>query len=221
MQRIKLVFSGVLKLMVVCLMLLSFVQDNSIIPDDYPVTNLMLRNNCKEKCIDVIYSFDKAWFKNKVLKEVLVFHVYTDNFRMAIFHCKFDFFHPDFIKAIELRKDKGMNKYDVVDEKTKAKYIPRFYGAALEIDKSYFRTKQNIFLGITKSNALKRFGNPVNDKITQGLEILEWHFQGDMSLAKTGQKLSGKIAKHSFGYHVKMYFKTDHLVALIIRNDVP
>src|ERR1700704_2405435 len=58
--------------------------------DDYPITQNMLTcsdhsSACEIKYGDIV-SLDKIWFTNDALKQSLVFEMYTDGFRNAIFH---------------------------------------------------------------------------------------------------------------------------------------
>jgi len=63
-----------------------------VIPDNYPVTNEMfgydVKSNGREIKSGNIRSLDKVWFRNDTLKQILVFELYTDNFRNIIFHFK-------------------------------------------------------------------------------------------------------------------------------------
>ncbi|MFH0896095.1 MAG: hypothetical protein V2A54_16805 [Bacteroidota bacterium] len=208
-------------LFVFALILLSFKSDNYIIPDDYPVTNEMFKDCRTEKNIEEVFSFDKAWFKNQELGEVLIFELYTDYHRSAIYHCKSDFLFSDLIKQVELHRKTGASTFDLADEGKKQKVFKKFFDNSVEIDKSYFRTNQGISLGICKSDAIKKYGNPSSDTAINNIIILKWDFQGDYAIAETGDKPKGKVAKDSFGFHVIMYFKLDKLVAMILINDIP
>jgi hypothetical protein len=207
-------------LFVFALILLSFKSDNYFIPDDYPVTNEMFKNCQLQKDIDGVFSFDKAWFKNQDLGEVLIFELYTDYHRLAIYHCKSEFLISDLIKQVELHRKTGMSTFDLADEEKKQKVFKKFFDNSEEIDKSYFKTKQDIRLGISKSDALKKYGNHSMDTIINNIAVLKWDFQGSYAIAETGEKPKGKVAKDSFGFHVVMYFKMDKLVAMILKNDI-
>jgi hypothetical protein len=216
MMTIKLI-----RLFVLALTLPSFKGDSYIIPDDYPVTNAMFEKFRSEINIDEVFSFDKAWFKNQEMGEVLIFYLYTDYFRLAIFHCKSDFFFSDFIKQVELHRKTGMSTFDLVDEKKKQEVLKKFYDNSVEIDKSYFRTTQGTRLGISRSDAISKYGIPSSDTSMNRIRILKWDFQGEYAIEEFGEKPKGKIAKDSFGYHVIMYFKMEKLVAMILINDIP
>jgi hypothetical protein len=200
---------------------LSFSSDNYIIPDDYPVTNDMFKRNYHEKNIESVLSHDnEIFFKNTELNETLYFELYTDYYRVAIYHFKVDFLFPPLIKQIDLwQKKDGMDVLADVDKKLQT--IKKFIDCSEEIDKSYFKTTQGICLGINKATAIKKYGKVNSDTLLNDIDILKWDFQGDELLAATGEKPIGKIAKNSFGYHVIMYFKMDKLVAMILNNDIP
>lgn len=203
------------------IIILSFKSDNYFVPDDYPVTNEMLKNCQTKSDIDGIFSFDKAWFKNQELGEVLIFELYTDYHRLAIYHCKSNFLFSDLIKQVELHRKIGTSTFDLADEEKKQKVFNKFFDNSKEIDKSYFKTKQGIILGISKSDAIKKYGNPHTNTIINSIDVLKWDFQGSYAIAETGEKPNGKVAKDSFGFHVVMYFKSDKLVAMILKNDIP
>jgi hypothetical protein len=210
-----------IRLLLLLLTLASFKGDSYIIPDDYLVSNAMFEKFRSEINIEGVFSFDKAWFKNQELGEVLIFYLYTDYFRLAIFHCKSDFFFPDFIKQVELHRKTGMSTFDFVDEKEKQEGLKKFYENSEEIDISYFRTKQGIRLGISRSDAIRKYGIPGSDTSMNNLRILKWDFQGEYAIEEFGEKPKGRIAQDSFGYHVIMYFKMEKLVAMILKNDIP
>jgi hypothetical protein len=203
------------------LILLSFSSDKYIIPDDYPVTNDMFKRNYHEKNIAGVFSHEnEIYFKNTELNETLIFELYTDYYREAIYHFKADFLFPPLIKQIDLwQKKDGMHVLTDVDKKLQT--IKKFIDSSEEIDKSYFKTTQGIRLGINKEEAIKKYGIANSDAFLNDVEILKWDFQGDELLAATGEKPFGKIAKNSFGYHVIMYFKMNKLIAMILNNDIP
>ena len=208
-------------LFVIALFLLAFTSDIYFVADDYPVTNKMFKDCQSKKEIDGVFSFDKAWFKNNEIGEVLIFELYTDYHRLAIYHCKSDFLFSDLIKQVELHRKTGTSTFDLADEGKKQKVFEKFFDNSMEIDKSYFKTKQGIRLGISKSEAIKKYGNPCSETIINNIAVVKWDFQGDYAIAETGEKPKGKVAKNSFGFHVAMYFKLDKLVAMILKNDIP
>ena len=203
------------------LLLLSFTTDNYIIPDDYLVTNEMLKDFHGEKNVDGVFSFDKAWFKNDDLKEVLIFELYTDYHRLAIYHCKTDFLFNDLIKNVELHRKVNNNSYDLADEDKKQQVFKTFFDKAQQIDKSYFTSKQGLKLGLDKNVILKKYSKPDLISIIDNVEKIEWNYKGDYYFEETGESPTGIIAKDSFGYQMIMYFKNDKLVGLIIKNDIP
>lgn len=203
------------------LLLLSFTTDNYIIPDDYPVSNKMLKDFHGEKNVDGVYSFSKAWFKNNDLKEALIIDLYTDYHRLAIYHCKTDFLLNDLIKNVELHSEVNNNSYDLADEDKKLQVFKTFFDKAQQIDKSYFTTKQGLKLGLDKNVILKKYSKPDSISTIDNIEKIEWNYKGDYYLEETGESPTGIIAKDSFGYQMIMYFKNDKLVGLIIKNDIP
>jgi hypothetical protein len=171
--------------------------------------------------VDNVFSFDKAWFKNNDLKEVLIFELYTDYHRLAIYHFKEEFLIHDLIKNVELHRKVNNNSYDLADESKKEQVFKRFFDNAHQIDKSYFITKHGIKLGLDKNEIIKKYGKPDTISIIDNIEKIEWNYLGEIYLHETGETPNGIIAKNSFGYHMKMYFKNYKLVGLIIKNDIP
>jgi len=131
-------------------LLLSFATNQYIIPDEYSITNEMLKDARKERNIDGVFSFDKAWFKNNDLEEILVFELYTDYYRSVIYHCQSNFLFHDFIKNIELNKKVNNQSFDLAEESNKQQVFKKFFDDATQIDKRYFITKQGLKLGLDK-----------------------------------------------------------------------
>jgi hypothetical protein len=190
-------------------------------PDDYSVTKGMLEKFHSNISIKDIYSYDKAWFINKELNEILIFELYTDYHRLAIYHCTTDFLFSDLINLTKIHRKINPDTIVMADEISKMQSFQKLFSNAVEIDKSYFKTNQGISLGICKNDAIRKYGYPQKSTLLHGIEILNWDFMGEYVITETGEKPKGKIAKNSWGYHIVLYFKSDRLVALILKNDIP
>jgi hypothetical protein len=214
-----------IKYLILCiigaLVLLSFTIVEYITPDDYPVTNEMLASFHGKKDIDGIFSFDKAWFKNDELNEVLIFELYTDYHRLAIYHCKSDFLFEDWLKNIELHRKVHNSNYDLADESKKQQVFKKFFDNAQEIDKTNFKTNQGLKLGLDKNEVLKKYRSPYKNTKIDNIEKIEWVYQGEYSFTEMGQEPTGILAQESWGYEMTMYFENDKLIGIIIKNDIP
>lgn len=190
--------------------------------DDYPVTNSMLadktsNNSSYKKQSGQSYSYDKAWFSNDTLKQILVFELYTDYHRMVTYHFNSNDILTDLIKSMELHTDGG----ELASEKQKLKDFGGFLKQSTKINSKYFITDKGFKLGDTKQKAINNYGNPDKSSISNGIEKLEWDFVGD-ELYDGKIDLKGKpLAKDSFGHQITMYFKNGKLIGQILYNDIP
>ena len=93
----------------------AYTIDDTITMDDFPVTDLMVRNNSKDIQIDSIISFDKAWFYNQKNKQVLIFEFATDYYRMETY-----LFSEEYLKEYMpsfLFHKKSNKQYTAIGEK--------------------------------------------------------------------------------------------------------
>jgi hypothetical protein len=203
------------------LVLLSFTCIEYLIPDDYPVTDEMLSEFQRNNNTEGIFESDKAWFKNSGVNEVLIFELYTDYHRMAIYHCETEFLFDVLIKDVIVhRKSNQINDGSAGMSQEKQVY-KNYLENAQQIDKSYFTTKQGLKLGMNKNEILIKYNKPDTIISLGDIEKAEFHYKGEYHIRETGETPKGKIAKDSFGYHMVMYFKNSVLVGLVIKNDVP
>jgi hypothetical protein len=194
----------------------SLLTDKFIIPDDYPITNEMLRKYYKEDTHSV-FSISEIWFKNNTSHEMLIFGLYTDFFRVSMYHCKSEFLLSYLIKHLEYYDGTSTKTHD----ESKDENFIKLYNSSNEIDQQYFKTKQGLVLGISKAEAISKYGVPNSESRQDNYEILRWNFKGDGFSTDTIIKSNEKIAKNSFGYHVTMYFTKGELVCLILKNVIP
>jgi hypothetical protein len=189
-----------------------------IIPDDYPVSNNMFVGNYEERNSGEITSFDKAWFTNDTLKQTLVFELYTDYFRCEIFHFYNNDIPDDLIKIMELNVANGTG--DTATELQKKKYFKEFLSSSKKINKSYFITNKGLKLGDHKNKAVLIYGKPDKSFISKGIEKYEWNFEGDEPEIANKTTTTKPLAE-GFGYRVRMFFKNDKLIAMILNNYIP
>lgn len=190
--------------------------------DDYPVTNEMLgegtgQNSRNEKQSGQLLSHDKVWFGNDTLKQTLVFELYTDYHRLAIYHFLDNDIPTDIISIMELHISGGK----LASEEQKLEDFDGFLKQTEKINSSYFVSNKGFRLGCIKQKAIEVYGNPDKQTNTAGLERLEWNFIGD-EFYDDKIDLKGKpIAENSFGYQVIMYFRNGKLIGQILVNEIP
>jgi hypothetical protein len=190
--------------------------------DDYPVTNNMFGVDNKADAREIksgpVRSLDKVWFANDVLKQTLVFELYTDDFRNA----SFQFLNNDIPKELIKRMEIVTEGSELAGYRQKEKYFKGFMRYSKNIDRSYFTTNKGFRLGDKKEKAIAQYGRP--DKITRtegGIETLDWDFTGE-NVYDGKMNLKGKpLAIDNFGHQVAMFFRNDTLIAIILHNDIP
>jgi hypothetical protein len=191
-----------------------------IIPDDYPVTDAMLGRDVNQDAREIksgdVYSIDKVWFRNDSLKQILVFELYTDQFRNMIFHFKTDDIPKELINTMELHTEDR----DTANQKAKEKTFYGFTRLAKPLAKNYFRTNKGFKLDNSKDKAIKMYGKA--DKISKrdGVETYEWDYIGD-SFYDAKKDIGKKIAVNSYGHQVIMFFRNNKLIGIIFHNDIP
>ena len=190
--------------------------------DDYPVTDEMLEdktsNNASfSKKSGDIESLDKAWFGNDILKQTLVFEMYTDKHRMVIFH----FYNNDIPKGLINSMELNTGDGDSASLKQKEKSFKGFVHATTKISQHYFTTDKGFKLGDKKQKALNIYGHPDHKTGEGNIEILEWDFVGDLLYDGTTDLKGKPLAKDNYGYQATMFFRNGQLIALIFHNDIP
>lgn len=199
--------------------------------DDYPVTNEMLKdktsnNSSYKRKSDEIFSLDKAWFTNDNLKQTLIFELYTDYHRLYVYHLINNDIPSDLIKQIELSvsKNKFDNIFDTATLKQKQTYFSSFINSAIKINQNYFTTKKGFRLGDKKGKAISVYGIPDKCSTVDNIEKCEWKYEGDYVESEETHpkgKRNKPFVKNSFGYSVIMYFRDNHLIGMIICNNIP
>lgn len=192
--------------------------------DGYSVTNEMFStqrvnaNSGFEKESGQTLSLDQVWFSNDILKQTLIFELYTDYHRLISYQFYNSDIPLDLIEEISLA-NKDREQADIAQ---KLKDFSGFLKQAKNIDDSYFVTEKGIKLGDTKQKVLSIYGGVTHEKILdKGVEKLEWEFVGD-EVYNSKMDLKGKpLAKNSFGHKVTMYFQKGKLIAQILFNEIP
>jgi hypothetical protein len=189
--------------------------------DGYPITNEMLECDNKIGIREIknknIISLDKVWFTNDSLNQTIVFEMYTDGFRVAIFHFNNNDIPDALIKKIELHKTYG----DLASSTQKLENFKGFIPLAKKIKSTYFKSNKGVELGDSKEKVLNLYGKPNTILSSNGLDEYSWEFIGDL-LYDGKSNLNGKpLAKDNFGHKATMYFKENKLVALSLYNDIP
>ena len=195
---------------------------NSFSVDDYPITDEILDdktsdNSSYEKVSGDVHSYDKAWFTNDVLKQTLVFELYTDKHRLITFHCNNNDIPDAVIDQMELHVNGHLATFA-----QKKKSFNGFINAATKIDKKYFTTYKGFKLGDSKDKALKLYGKPDSVSINSGVEKIYWDFFGDVELHDGSFHPTARpMAANSFGHQITMFFRKNKLIGVIFHNDIP
>jgi|GEM_PF-1183865 len=189
--------------------------------DDYPVTAAMLKHNDHSSDYRIRYkdvvSHDKVWLTNDALRQTLVFEMYTDGFRLAIFHFSNDKIPAELIKKMEFNTPDG----EIASDKQKLDHFKNFIPFARKINAVYFKSIKGFKLGDPKKKILSIYGKPDSIKIKKGIEEYVWNFIGEL-LYDGKQNLNGKpLAKDNYGHQVTMYFRDNKLTGIILLNDIP
>ena len=190
--------------------------------DDYPISENMFGKQGHNGIITEKYSgqtiaYDQVWFKNNALKQIIIFELYTDDYRMVTFHFYSNDPPAELLKRMELHAANG----EYATEQQKRKDFGGFVKQASAINANYFTSNKGFKLGDNKQKALRIYGKP--NKITkhQGIEKLEWTFIGDILYDGSILHEEQRMAFNSFGHQAALYFKNDKLIGLILHNDIP
>ncbi len=171
--------------------------------DDYPLSNKRFRGAAQPET--PVFEMDGVFFCNE--NQVIAYHLYTDYFRLGIFHFYNDAVPTELLKALKLRNP--LSEGQTV--------VPKMN----ELHKDYFISKKGFKLGDSKEKVLDIYGPPDNQATTNKTEHLQWVFVGDQ-VYKPSQDLKGKpLAYNSYGHQVNMYFKDNKLVGHYLMNEIP
>jgi hypothetical protein len=189
-----------------------------MVVDDYPLSDDMFEHGTGlETRSGDVYSFDKMWYINHFLKQTLVVELYTDNFRMIEYHFKNDDVPKAIIERMELHTKDG----ELASQEMKQRAFKGLIAKARNISTKYFTTEKGFRLGDSKHKATNIYGAAHKRSIENGVEILEWHFVGDI-LYDGKTRLNGKpLAKDSYGHLLTMMFRNNRLIAIIFYNEIP
>ena len=188
--------------------------------DDYPIANEMLTSGYDDIGSQDCRSSGKAWFVNDSNNQALVISLYTDYHREKLI--RFDPHGiPDIVfQSIDLYKRKT-NHYERISREEEPNCLQQFLEVAARIPSNYFITKKGFTLGISTQEAIKYYGDPHNIKSTSEGKLLIWDFVGEHMLTKEKAKKYEVYAANSWGYHVKILFKKEKAIAIMMVNDFP
>ena len=190
-----------------------------IIPDDYSVPDSLIKDLIEEKSDLDLFRLDRVWFKNDSLNQVLIFELYTDYYRMSTYNFNKDFLFDYFLINHNPHRKIKTDKFK--NTENKIKFYERFYSNSKDINQSFFKTNNGLSLNQNKDEILNILGNPDKLEKIVDFEYLEWNYDGELNNTYFGDTLTGTIAKDSWGFSYKMYFKNNKLIGLIIDNEIP
>jgi hypothetical protein len=198
-------------------------DSHAFIADDYPVTNDMLDEfyghpiQCRGAA-----SFDKAWFVNDTISQALVIELYTDYHRLQLIHFNIIQIPNIVFRSLELHsKADNQTTYVFLNEKSKPDAVRCLIKAAKRISPNYFKTNKGFSLGMSSKNAVKFYGAPSTMQETNEGTLYSWDFLGDDMGYANKSDLPANYVVNSFGYHVKILFKNNKAVVIIMENDAP
>ncbi|MCU0435405.1 MAG: hypothetical protein MUC87_18250 [Bacteroidia bacterium] len=178
--------------------------------DDYPVTEDMI-NAVR------VNNSDRVFFKNDSLQQCLIFDMYTDGHRLAIYHFNSAEIPYQLIEIIELYDEQG----NPIPNDKKLPELNRLIKKSFPLPESYFTSHKGLKIGCSKENATTIYGLPDKKLIENATEKYEWAYTGDI-LYDGKTDLKGKpLALHSYGHKVTMLFKNNTLTGYILHNDIP
>lgn len=194
----------------------------TFVVDDFSITDEMIahQNNPDlqlKKSSGETYSFDKIWFKNENLQQNIVIELYTDNHRLLILHFYTENIPPDLLDRLELHTRDG----EIAPSKQKLKDIKGFLVHSEEIDSKYFTSNKGVQLGFSKQKIMEIYGKPNQIIMQNGIERVEWKFEGDILYNQNKSSNNKLVAKDSYGHQIVMYFKNEKLIAQILFNEIP
>ncbi len=199
----------------------AYTIDDTITMDDFPVTDLMLRNNLKDVQIDSIISFDKAWFYNQKNKQVLIFEFATDYYRMETY-----LFSEEYLKEYMpsfLFHKKSNKQYTALSEKEAEIYLPKFITQSKRCDASFFCSIKELKIGEKIQNVIEKNGRPDTIMYGKKIEIYRWEYRGDLNDWNTEAEIKAnkKIARNSFGYQVTLHTKNERIIGIHLFKEIP
>ena len=195
----------------------------AFITDDYPITEDMLRQTQRSIEYKNWGSYDRAWFANDKHKQALIIDIYTDYYKGQIIHCYTDNIPNLVYTSLELHGKKEDNEleYDLLDDKFKPEAVNHFLKYAQRISSQYFKTHKGYSLGMSSKKAVRLYGKPTGIQETRDGKLFTWDYVGDFMGDIRKSELPKDYAVDSFGYHVKVLFKNDKAVVIIMGNDNP
>jgi hypothetical protein len=192
--------------------------------DDYPVSKEMLSEQKADnyssfkKISGQTISYDKVWFSNDILKQTLVFELYTDYHRLTIFLFSNNDIPADLINSMGLL---NIIDNELASDKQKLKDFDGFLKQSAKINSTYFVSDKGFKLGDTKQKAIETYGAPDKKTNADGVEKLEWSFIGDEFYNGKIDLKEKPLAENSFGHQIAMYFRNGKLIGQILHNDIP
>ena len=185
--------------------------------DDYPVKNEKFDENYGTTKSGELVSFDRVWFSNRELNQSLVIELYTDYHRLVISHFDNENIPKEMINRMGFNLENG----EIASFDQKIKDFNGFIPLSQKLDKNLFVSLKGISIGMDKSKAIEIYGKPDTTELANGIEILEWEFQGDVFFEAKLDDQKKMIARDSYGHSVTMFFEKDKLIAQILFNDIP
>ena len=185
------------------------------IVDGFPITGKMLDSSKSSN--QGHFNFDGLIFSNKVNDKTIMIALYTDQYRYLEIEFINNFIPKEIIDRIELNDKVG----ELLTINEKQNIWGKLIVPTNIIENKYFVTNKGFIINDPKNKILNLYGKPDNYRKKDGLEIYEWSFLGDLLIDQKTDVKNKKVAKDSYGNRTTLYFKNDHLVAMVFNNEIP
>ena len=195
---------------------------NSIIADDYPVTDDMLKGYGDPVKHNGVVSFDRVWFVNDRINQALIVKLHVDYHRTQFIHFDTRQIPSVVLDFLELHtKSKSGKGYELLGEELKPRALVDFLEGAKRIAPKYFITNKGFSPGMSPGKAVELYGDPTAIEETKEGKLYIWDYMGELAPADKKKDPTAGYVADSFGQHIKILFQDDIAVAVIIWNDGP
>ena len=195
-------------------------QHKKLIADDFPIPNDFLASapddigSIHEIEYKGLVSHERKWFTQPDKSETIAMELYTDKHRLRTHYFSNDDIPVDLINEMILHRSEDG---EIASNSFKQEYFKDFISIAEIIDQKYFKSNKGFLIGNNLEMAMKIYGKPHEKSSLEGVDKLQWKFEGDTF------GLAGKenLVQDSFGHEVTMYFRNDLLIGMVLYNAIP
>ncbi|MGL4597601.1 MAG: hypothetical protein ACRCYO_08740 [Bacteroidia bacterium] len=188
------------------------------IPDNYPITEAMLRENRKAVYKKTLKTYDDILFIDSTSKQFILFSLGTDYHVSVIFH----FYYASLPLLVNERLPIYFRNGSMINKRSKRRKADESAPLGKKIAPHYFISEKGIRLGNSKQKLIQLYGLPDSTSTHEEIEYCEWNYEGDILYPDNKKHLNNPhLAKNSFGHQVSLFFKHEKLVGIILTNHEP